>query len=996
MSFFLRISFWIALTFYSPWLIAQSYQVPDQMLIGDVAVRIDAAARGRIMEKVNSLTASRSKYQEFLDRSVLHFPLIERVLTQENVPTDFKFLALQESALLPEAVSKSNAVGYWQFKEATAQEQGVVINAVVDERKNIIASTRAAAQYLKKANKLMNNWVYAMLAYHDGPTGAYNKMPRELIGAKSMDITAQTDQYILHFLAHKIVFEEPTRNPVPPIILAEYLGAGGKSWSDVEDESNIQAVMLRQFNAWLNAERVPTDKTYSFILPVPPTRLDELTRKLNLNTGEIPQPAIVSREKTPPPTPERNYYDEDKSSEYPVITVRDKRKIGLEEYEFVIANNLKAVIPPDNVTFQKLIDATHKKPRQLRRWNNMDISADVEGRRVYYLQRKKGKAYGTAEFHIFKQGETLWQVAQLYGMRLKKLHRFNRLLAHEEPEPGTVLWLKKRRPKGNPEVVPLSVPIRYNPVKQKYEQAPSTESITYESPIITPNTQSLENDTAVLHIVQRGETLFGIARAYQLAPIELIELNNSTLPPDRTIQVGQPLIIRRKNQPSSVSTNTASSSSTRTITTSDGKTLYIVRQGETLSEIVDKYPGTSLQELIQWNGLTLNSVLKQGDTIIVRGGAKQPATPVTKPSTTTSANLKSASVAPTATPSNSTSITSPKVVVSNEPYQLPSAVWQQKAKTHTVQKGETGYGITKRYGISLRELIEWNNLNDKGWVSVGQILIVEDINKINLKEKLKETGGYYTVQPGDNLFSITNKFGVTIDDLVKWNNINEQMPLVIGQELIVDYNLAKSSTTNKVQTSVSTSSTKPANTATSVKNPVSTTKPSKAVGEEAVYHVVIGNETLERIASEYGISVLQLREWNNLSASSQAVKGAKLIVGYQKVKDNTSSTPTVTFQPSSPQTSANPTPALRNNTNPDVPPGVRMATTDNQGYYLDEKPQTPTTPAPASSDAEYHVVQRSETLYSISVKYKTTVDKIKQLNNKTDNSLTVGERLRVR
>ncbi|MCS7004364.1 MAG: LysM peptidoglycan-binding domain-containing protein [Cytophagales bacterium] len=976
MSFQTKI--FLSLLFWNLYIFGQPRQIPEQMLIADVLVRILPDAQERIAEKIHSLTQHREKYQEFSDRCRLYFPLIEKVLQEEKVPNDFKYLALQESTLLPDIVSKSNAVGFWQFKEMTAKELGITINEIVDERKNIIASTRAAAQYFKKANSLMNNWVYAMLAYHDGLTGAYNKMPRNLQGAKSMEISAQTDLYILHFLAHKIVFEEATRSPLSSVILAEYLEAGGKSWSDLEDESHIQAVMLRQFNKWLNAERVPTDKIYSFILPVPETRLAELTQKLQLNIGLIAQPSVAVQKDTP--ITSRNYYNEDKSSSYPIITLREKRKVGLEEYEFVIANGLNAIIAAENTTLQKILDVTHKTASQFRRWNNMDISTEIQPSTVYYLQRKKGKAYGDAEFHILKYGETMWQVAQRYGMRLKRLYRYNRLEYHQEPEPGTVLWLKKRRPKGEPEKVLLAIPIKYNPVTSKYESvSPTQEDVTYETPILTPSPQMLENDTAVLHIVQRGETLFGIARAYQVAPSELIELNQQVLPADRTVKEGQLLLIRRKIHENQTTPQIAADPSqnfktspqpSRAITTSDGKTLHIVRKGETLSEIVDKYPGVSLQEIVQWNGLTIQSQLKEGDTLIVRRGgnlqtaeprsAQKPATSTTQ-KTSTSSPVEQRSTAP-----------------DEQPYYSPSLVWQQKGKRHTVQKGETAYSIARKYGISLRELIEWNHLNEKGWVTPGQVLLVEDVSKLNLKEKLKETGGYYTVQQGDNIFSITNRFGITIEELVKWNQLNERVPLAIGQELIVDYQLAKNQPAKKqisVSSNITSGNTSPASLA------------EKPVGEEAIYHVVENHETLERIASEYGVSVAQIREWNNLSTISSLKKGMKLIVGYQKVKENKNLASSARISINSPSSNNFPSVPLDNNT----PPKVRQANVNNQGYYLDEKPAVYPTETPV-----YHIVERGETLYSISVKHKTTVDKIKKLNNKTDNNLSVGEKIRVR
>ena len=63
-----------------------------------------------------------------LDRVSLYFPIIERVLNEEKIPDDFKYLSIQESALISTAKSSSNAFGFWQFKEETAKTHGLIIN----------------------------------------------------------------------------------------------------------------------------------------------------------------------------------------------------------------------------------------------------------------------------------------------------------------------------------------------------------------------------------------------------------------------------------------------------------------------------------------------------------------------------------------------------------------------------------------------------------------------------------------------------------------------------------------------------------------------------------------------------------------------------------------------------------------------------------------------------------------------------------------------------
>ena len=140
-------------------------------------------------------------------------PLVEEVLRAENVPLDFKYLPIQESAMIAAARSRSNAVGYWQFKEASGKEVGLTINNRVDERMNIVASSQGAAKYLKRNNLYYNNWIIALLSYNMGFTGAKFYVNKNYPNQSIKNLRKDEHQMIKHtgtsgkFLAHKIAFE---------------------------------------------------------------------------------------------------------------------------------------------------------------------------------------------------------------------------------------------------------------------------------------------------------------------------------------------------------------------------------------------------------------------------------------------------------------------------------------------------------------------------------------------------------------------------------------------------------------------------------------------------------------------------------------------------------------------------------------------------------------------------------------------------------------------
>src|SRR5207253_1031322 len=125
---------------------AQSPQVPHKMAFAGMTLTIRDDARREIQKDVDALTLSAKHFNIKAERAKTYFPIIEKIFADEGVPDDFKYLALQESSLVPDAVSSSNAVGFWQFKDFTAMEMGLRVDKEIDERMNIASSTRAAAR----------------------------------------------------------------------------------------------------------------------------------------------------------------------------------------------------------------------------------------------------------------------------------------------------------------------------------------------------------------------------------------------------------------------------------------------------------------------------------------------------------------------------------------------------------------------------------------------------------------------------------------------------------------------------------------------------------------------------------------------------------------------------------------------------------------------------------------------------------------------------------
>ena len=148
----------------------------------------------------------------WLKRSRRYLPYIEKMLKENNMPEDLKYLAIAESALLPHAGSNKGAVGFWQILPDTGRRYGLIIDDTIDERRNIFASTRAAIAHLKTLYELMGSWTLSAAAYNMGEEG----LEAEIMVQRTRDyyrlyLPLETQRFIFRILSAKLILSEPDR-----------------------------------------------------------------------------------------------------------------------------------------------------------------------------------------------------------------------------------------------------------------------------------------------------------------------------------------------------------------------------------------------------------------------------------------------------------------------------------------------------------------------------------------------------------------------------------------------------------------------------------------------------------------------------------------------------------------------------------------------------------------------------------------------------------------
>jgi nucleoid-associated protein YgaU len=160
----------------------------------------------RVRHYIHQFSKIQKEYlAKTLERSGRYFQMIANALHEEGLPEELGYLALVESNFFPEATSRAGAVGLWQFVPATARQYGLRIDPWIDERRDPVKSTRAAAAYLKDLHDYFGRWYLATAAYNAGQ-GAIDR---------ALQKSGANDYWSLSQKNH---LSEETRNFVPKFV----------------------------------------------------------------------------------------------------------------------------------------------------------------------------------------------------------------------------------------------------------------------------------------------------------------------------------------------------------------------------------------------------------------------------------------------------------------------------------------------------------------------------------------------------------------------------------------------------------------------------------------------------------------------------------------------------------------------------------------------------------------------------------------------------------
>ena len=276
------------------------YAIPldeEMSFAGETAPLKDFEVRERIDREVLVNSYWQSSSLQYIKNANRWFPQIEKILKEEGVPDDFKYLPLIESGM-KNVVSPASARGYWQFLKSTAQSYGLEVNNYVDERYNPLKSTRAACQYLKEAHEKFGSWTMAAASYNMGMAGLKKAVNSQgCSDYYNLYLNDETARYVPRLLAVKMILSNPGKygfyfrdsDLYKELKSTEMVvDTTIRNLADFAEENGISYKHLKVFNPWLRSTSLPnsSQKKYTFSLPNPSA----------LNTGTIEKDSLLAKQ----------------------------------------------------------------------------------------------------------------------------------------------------------------------------------------------------------------------------------------------------------------------------------------------------------------------------------------------------------------------------------------------------------------------------------------------------------------------------------------------------------------------------------------------------------------------------------------------------------------------------------------------------------------------------------------------------------------------------
>lgn len=350
------------------------------------------------------------RFQKWLDNSGLYREHMMPVLREYGLPDEIFYLALIESGYNPLAYSYAHAVGPWQFIAGTGSRYGLKRNWWIDERRDPIKSTHAAAKYLRSLYDKFDDWFLAMAAYNCGELRVWRAIRREGTRDywKLRTLPRQSRNYIPTLMAGIIIALNPekygfTDSPKETWRWDEVVLKKSYELEGISRVLGISTKSLREYNPELRRWVTPPD-IKSYTLRVPKGKSKILIKKLSKIPVANSEPKWVSH--------------------------RVRRGQTLSYIARRYKTSVSAIVAANNIRNRNQIRAGQK------------LLIPTNG---HYFPSKNIPQAGKRIVHVVRKGETLSEIAEAYHVSLRKVRSWNNLYGKRFIYPGQKIYIYRSK-----------------------------------------------------------------------------------------------------------------------------------------------------------------------------------------------------------------------------------------------------------------------------------------------------------------------------------------------------------------------------------------------------------------------------------------------------------------------------------------------------------------------------------------------------------------------
>jgi membrane-bound lytic murein transglycosylase D len=250
--------------------------------------------------------AIRQRFEQWLSRLGHYKPIVENIFSEFNLPSDLVYLSLVESGFNPHAYSRARATGPWQFMKGTAIVYGLRVDQYVDERRDPIKSTIAAARYLRDLYDMFGTWPLAMAAYNAGEGKVMRALQKSRADsfweiAQTKLIRRETKEYVPRFMAATIIAKNPVQygfvqEPPAPHQFEEVIVNRAVRLQHVATVAGIPYTELIRLNPELRRDVTPPDDQ-NYHLKVPVGSREAVVLAIDKIPTWKPTPLLVKKER---------------------------------------------------------------------------------------------------------------------------------------------------------------------------------------------------------------------------------------------------------------------------------------------------------------------------------------------------------------------------------------------------------------------------------------------------------------------------------------------------------------------------------------------------------------------------------------------------------------------------------------------------------------------------------------------------------------------------